>query len=363
MRVTAKPSRSTRDIELQVESAPLTEAHPAREPRAARPPAPPRATASGWRAGLVLSVLVALVLAVATTVLLAQRGTAPGASPSAPSHAAGGTTIVLIILPIGLALIGGLAAALWVLGRRRSRRGPLRRPDRDTPPDHRGSPGRPHASLGTPDVLVLTESATEGDPRLRERVKNHENAVFANLQLACSFYPTEDWAFSGARLTVVLAREDGRAAPAPIAYSLLPLSDEDGSAHERSVEIGADMKFVTLKGGERSTVSGDVFLRGYGLQESVSYWEFTATQSRPLQGSFLLWLIARAPRETNLVVTSSLDVRVAPRRVWSRADAPTVTGTGEVQLLLGIKDGPPYTARLGGSAPDVDRVPWPVDAR
>jgi hypothetical protein len=197
----------------------------------------------------------------------------------------------------------------------------------------------------------------EGDARLHERVKNREQAVFANLQLACSFHPTDEWVFSSARLTVILARVDGLAAPAPIAYSLLPLLEHDGSAHEQSVDIGADMKFVSVKGGEKSTIPGEVFVRGYGLQESLSYWEFAATPHRPLQRSFLLWLIERAPRESDLMVTSSLQVRVAPRRMWSRADSPSVVGAGEVALTLGLKNRPPYTARLGGSAPHSPRNP------
>jgi hypothetical protein len=208
----------------------------------------------------------------------------------------------------------------------------------------------------------LTEAATEGDVRLRERVRDREEAIFANLQLACSFYPTHDWVFRSARLTVVLARLDGRAAPSPIAYSLRPLSDRDGSAREQSVEIGADMKFVAVKGGERLTAPGEEFVRGYGLQESVSFWEFTATQHQPLQGSYLLWLIARAPSESDLKVTSTLQVRVVPRSVWARTEEPPVAGTGEVSLLIGLKDGPPYHAWLGGP-PDADAEAWMVDVR
>ena len=100
-------------------------------------------------------------------------------------------------------------------------------------------------------------------------------------------------------------------------------------------------------------LAGEEFLRGYGLQESVSYWKFMATRHRDLRGSFLLWLIARAPRETNLAVTSSLTVVVAPQRVWSREKPPSVVGIGEVKLVLGLADGPPYRARLddaGGQA-------------
>jgi hypothetical protein len=252
--------------------------------------------------------------------------------------------------------------ALWIFGRRAGRAGALRFPSGE-PKAASAAADQPRASLGTPDVLVLTEAASEGDVRLRERVKEREQAIFANLQLACSFYPTQDWVFGSARLTVVLARQDGLEAPAPIAYSLRPLSDRDGSAREQSVEIGADMKFVSVKGGERSTAPGHEFVRGYGLQESVSYWEFTATPHQPLQGSFLLWLIARAPKESDLIVTSRLQVRVAPRSMWSWADGPSVAGTGEVSLLLGLKNGPPYQARLVGPPQEVGTERWTVEVR
>jgi hypothetical protein len=210
----------------------------------------------------------------------------------------------------------------------------------------------------------LTEAASEGDARLRARVKEGELAVFANLQLACSFYPTENWVFSKARLTVALAREDGRPAPLPIAYSLLPLSDRDGSAREQSVEIGTDLKFLTAKVGDKSTAPGEQFVRGYGVQESVSFWELTATTVERLDGAFVLWLIARAPAESDLRITSTLEVWVAPSKAWSRAERPQVLGTGEVSMLLTLKDGPPYRAQLvggrSGDDPHVDAEPWLV---
>lgn len=201
---------------------------------------------------------------------------------------------------------------------------------------------KPKASLGTPDVLVLTPATTEDDRRLHDRLAQQADAIFTNVQLACSFYPTEEWAFNGARLTVALARGDGKQAPAPIAYSLRPLSGQDDTARESTAEIGADVKFVNVRAGEKTTRSGDVFVRGYGLQESTSYWEFTPTKERPLDGSFWLWLIAKAPLETDLALTSSLQVRAAPRHRWTRGDSPPVENVGEVGLVLHLKDGPPY---------------------
>jgi hypothetical protein len=195
--------------------------------------------------------------------------------------------------------------------------------------------------------------------KLLEQAKEH---VYANLQLACSFYPTNDWLFTSARLTVALARDDGVDAPAPIAYSLRPLTDHDGTGREESVEIGADIKFVNVSTTERTSVTGNVFIRGYGLMESVSYWEFTATPSRPLRGSFLLWLIAQAPTEANLAVKSSLQVMVAPRRSRSRAERPRVEGSGKSVLLLRLKDGPPYRAQLLDPKRPAEQMPWQVDA-
>jgi hypothetical protein len=200
---------------------------------------------------------------------------------------------------------------------------------------------RPRASLGTPDVLVLTPATAEEDVRLRDCLAQEKSAIFANLQLACSFRPARDWIFTGARLTVVLARADGKAAPAPIAYSLRPLSELDGTARENNVEIGADVRFVSAKAGQKSSRGGKVFVRGYGLQESTSFWEFTPTRARPLEGSFWLWLIAKAPLETDLAITSSLLVRVSPRRWW-RAASARAEGVGSAGLVLHLKDGPPY---------------------
>ncbi len=422
MRVTAKPSRSTRDIEIDVGSLAPPAASPV-DARPAAPSAPPapsaptaptaRPTASVARANqanrarlpivaacVFLAVVAAGAIPAAVLVLGdSQDGgaaptetidateateatdTAPTSTPTTSPPVPGEESGDESGSPSWVGVAGAVAAVLLavllaaVLVTRRVRRRALRRGTLRTPGDGvfltegavgdaaagRATADRPGASLGTPDVLILTESASEGDVRLRERVRDQEQAIFANLQLACSFYPTEDWVFSSARLTVVLARVDGRAAPAPIAYSLRPLSDRDGSAREQNVEIGADMKFVSVKGGERSTAPGEEFVRGYGLQESVSYWEFTATRHQPLQGSFVLWLIARAPRESDLMITSTLQVRVTPRSGWSRAQGPSVAGKGEVSLLLTLKDGPPYLAQLDPAAAGSGAEPWLVD--
>ena len=101
------------------------------------------------------------------------------------------------------------------------------------------------------------------------------------------------------------------------------------------------MKFISATAAQKSTRGGKMFVRGYGLQESTSFWEFTPTSARPLEGSFWLWLIAKAPPETDLAITSSLLVRVSPRRWWRVASAPA-EGIGSAGLVLHLKDGPPY---------------------
>jgi hypothetical protein len=266
----------------------------------------------------------------------------PSTTPTPETGADTGPSVVLVTLVVVVAvLLVGLL--LWILLVRRGRSArvhgwqPVRRLDNAA----LLAEDRPRASLGTPDVLVLTPATTEDDSRLRDHLAQEKSAIFANLQLACSFRPAKEWIFTGARLTVVLARADGKAAPAPIAYSLRPLSELDGTARENNVEIGADVKFVSAKAGQKSTRGGKMFVRGYGLQESTSFWEFTPTRARPLEGSFWLWLIAKAPLETDLAITSSLLVRVSPRRWW-RAASPPAEGTGTAGLVLHLKDGPPY---------------------
>ncbi len=239
-----------------------------------------------------------------------------------------------------LAALACVAAAL-VLSRRRHRgRRVTPEPALDRRPGDKAM--RPHASLGTPDVLVLTAATTEGDPRLREHLAQESQAAFVSLQLACSFDPTSEWEFIRAKFTVRLVRGDGLPAPAPFAYSLRPLSERDGSARERTAELGADAKFVSAKVGQTRTSPGDLVVRGYGLQQSVSYWQFTPTKADPLRGSYWLWLIVKAPKETDLAVTSSLEVEVLPTQWWPTAERPSVEGVGEVGVTVHLADGEPY---------------------
>lgn len=266
-----------------------------------------------------------------------DRTKPPPENPSTTSdfNGAGGFLLVFVLA----ALLTAAVVAVRRRRRRRVSRVPQEQAARSDGIDRHESP---KASLGTPDVLVLTPATTDDDQRLRDRLAQETSAIFANLQLACSFEPAQEWKFDSARLTVKLARADGLPAPAPIAYSLRPLTEHDGTARENNVEIGADVKFVTVKAGEKQTRGGDVFVRGYGLQESTSYWQFTPTRNRRLEGSFWLWLIAKAPVETDLAITSSLHVQVSSRRWWSRSKTPLVDGVGEIGLVLGLSAGPPY---------------------
>jgi hypothetical protein len=276
------------------------------------------------------------------TAVPSQTPSLPSTTPTPEPGADTGPSVLFVSLLIVAAVLV-IALLLWLLLVRRRRSTPVRGWQPVRRPDNAALPAedRPRASLGTPDVLVLTPATTEEDPRLRDHLAQEKSAVFANLQLACSFRPAEDWIFTGAKLTVVLARADGKAAPAPISYSLRPLSELDGTAQENSVEIGADVKFINAKSAQKSTRGGKMFVRGYGLQESTSFWEFTPTRERPLEGSFWLWLIAKAPLETDLAITSSLLVRVSPRRWW-RAASPPAEGVGTAGIVLHLKDGPPY---------------------
>jgi hypothetical protein len=347
MRVTANPLRSTQVIELDTARGSLTTSA---SQRVGTPPQEMRSMpARGSRRGRTTAWIIAcLAIALAALVVVAFVANRQSAAPSGgTSHtpfpstsltsgglvstpAVSGTPSLTSVSPSltapsndrtkpppenpsttsdfngarGFLLVFVLAAlltAVVVAVRRRSRRGVSRVPQEQAA----GSDGidrheAPKASLGTPDVLVLTPATTDDDQRLRDRLAQETSAIFANLQLACSFEPAQEWKFDSARLTVKLARADGLPAPAPIAYSLRPLTEHDGTARENNVEIGADVKFVTVKAGEKQTRGGNVFVRGYGLQESTSYWQFTPTRNRRLEGSFWLWLIAKAPVETDL---------------------------------------------------------------
>ena len=392
MRVTAKPAPDTRVIDVGATRspppAPATIAPPDSRPAqpepvgaASAPKLPPRGPRLMWAAVAVVSVLSGSLFLVVDAL---TGGPSPGGTVSrtpstglsgspTPSGSPSGTPSDTAVpsdtpsvtslpstsptpgpgadpgQPVLLVTLGVVAAVLvvvlllWLLLMRRRPSTPMHgwQPVRRLDNAALLGDDRPRASLGTPDVLVLTPATTEEDPRLRDHLAQEKSAVFANLQLACSFRPAEDWIFKGAKLTVVLARADGKAAPAPIAYSLRPLSELDGTAQENSVEIGADVKFISARAAQKATRGGKMFVRGYGLQESTSFWEFTPTRARQLEGSFWLWLIAKAPLETDLAITSSLEVRVSPRRWW-RAASPPAEGVGTAGIVLHLKDGPPY---------------------
>jgi hypothetical protein len=393
MRVTAKPAQTTRVIDVgATPPGPPTGARPPSRPPqpsvpdAVAPRLPPRGPRLIWAAAAVVSVVGGSLFLVVDAVRGPSSVSTASPSPSVtgrpstgldgsatPSGTPSGTpsdTVVesqtpsltslpsatptpepgvdtgpsvLLVTLVVVAAVLLVVLLLWLLLMRRRRSTPVHgwQPVRRLDNAALLAEDRPRASLGTPDVLVLTPATTEDDPRLRDHLAEEKSAIFANLQLACSFRPAKDWRFTGARLTVVLARADGQKAPAPIAYSLRPLSELDGTARENNVEIGADVKFVSAKAAQKSTRGGKMFVRGYGLQESTSFWEFTPTRARPLEGSFWLWLIAKAPLETDLAITSSLLVRVSPRHWW-RAASPPAEGTGTAGLVLHLKDGPPY---------------------
>ncbi len=396
MRITARPARATRVIEVGAAPSAPPGAPPPPGSGRAPPDAPRSKTASGARRPWLLAVAVVIAASAGVAYLVAETSTGPpsvstgsptptgsvtesrtggpsdSATPSGsvsatptgtgdvPSQTPTATSVpsgsatpptadgtgasdVIQALSVAAAVVLG-ALLLYIVMVRRRRPAPAHgwQPVRRLGNAALPAEDRPRASLGTPDVLVLTPTTTDDDGRLRDHLAQESSAIFANLQLACSFQPAKDWIFTGAKLTVVLARADGRAAPAPIAYSLRPLSEMDGTARENNVEIGADVKFVNAKVGEKSTRGGEVFVRGYGLQESTSFWEFTPTRARPLEGSFWLWLIAKAPLETDLAITSSLLVQVSPRRWRWRAAGPPAEGTGSLGLVLHLKDGPPY---------------------
>ncbi|HEX7189679.1 MAG TPA: hypothetical protein VF423_15790, partial [Actinomycetes bacterium] len=151
-----------------------------------------------------------------------------------PEESDSGIFTGTVLVAVAVVVIGLLVAAALI--RRRTSPSPLRQPVWRSGTGAAPGLDGPRASLGMPDVLVLTAATTAEDQRLRDRLAQETSAIFANLQLACSFHPANDWLFKGARLTVVLARADGLAAPAPIAYSLRPLSEQDGTARENNVE-------------------------------------------------------------------------------------------------------------------------------
>jgi hypothetical protein len=116
------------------------------------------------------------------------------------------------------------------------------------------------------------------------------------VKLGCSFGPEGGETFARATLGVSLRRMDDQPQPQPVAHSMCPLNAFDPVEVTSTAKLGASFQlFSSELSGSEKRKNKEPFITAYREGEPESFWEFTATESTPLAGSFRLHMIVRSP--------------------------------------------------------------------
>jgi hypothetical protein len=158
---------------------------------------------------------------------------------------------------------------------------------------------RDQLSVGEPLAIRVTPDFAGADAALAQFVAAEEaTASYWLVHLACTFAPSNGRRIDEALLSVALERDDGAAAPPPIAWSMAPMVLERPTQQARTLKLGANLQAVQAGMDAGTTVTGaHVHLRAVGLHESRPAWEFRRTPADEVRGSYRLALVARVPRD------------------------------------------------------------------
>lgn len=216
--------------------------------------------------------------------------------------------------------------------------------------DYRGAPPSPGAaeplrrrvSVGGPVYRRVTVD-TADDAELRYFL-DHEAADsdFYALHLTCTLRPDADEPFIEALIELELVGDGfGRA---PIAWSMQPDRLADVVEVTRTVSLGptlklqgfgADMKAERKQAAKRQ----QVFLEAMYELESTPSWGMYRTDAIELRGLYRFHLVVRAPKDSIVTGTTSVEAKVRRRRF------------GVVPYRAGLTDVPEPIAFTLGKAP------------
>jgi len=187
----------------------------------------------------------------------------------------------------------------------------LRTTRRRTGPSLGPIPGA--VSLGIPVVRPADSDLVGEDATLRAFLAEQNSQWrFHLIFLGCSFLPG-DAKIQRAWLTVSLTRDDGRPAPAPIAWSCTPLREEKPADRPpNKITLTAGMIIKASAEFTTSSAPDEVSIEAYGLQEPACTWQFNRTSRADLTGSRRLVLVTRIPHGTH--VTGAVELRATLTR-------------------------------------------------
>jgi hypothetical protein len=165
--------------------------------------------------------------------------------------------------------------------------------------------------------IRLREGDLNSDQELLLFLRSDEATgnAYHYVKLGCSFGPEDNEAFERATLGVSLRRMDDGAQPQPVAYSMFPLNAFDPVEVTSTAKLGAAFQlFSSELSGSEKRKHKEPFITAYREGESEPFWEFTATESTPLAGSYRLHMIVRTPLGVGVEGRIELAPFVAYRR-------------------------------------------------
>jgi hypothetical protein len=171
-------------------------------------------------------------------------------------------------------------------------------------------------TIGGPLTIPLDEGTADPNDHELRAFMTQEAGTYAYWQvlLSCTFRRDDDEPFASASVNLTLAREDGKPEPAPVAWSMRPLSLLQLRPIPWSVKLGTSVHFLTAEAEWHPGDKTEPAVLALGELEPTPGWDFSKTAASPLLGSQRLTLIVRAPVGVATAGELSVDAGIIRRR-------------------------------------------------
>jgi hypothetical protein len=183
-------------------------------------------------------------------------------------------------------------------------------------------------SLTTPFAIPIDDDLVKEDAELSAFWKAQRDvARYDYVTFRCTFAPTANAPFDRVWVKIKLVPSSGQAT----AWSMNPKSVIDNKELTRTAKLTGEAKlFGAEVSGSEKAVRKEAFLLAQREHSSEPYWEFRASASTKIEGTFALHLVVRA--EKNAQVNGAISAEAS---VWRRS-FPLFSETSTVADVPGV---------------------------
>ena len=208
----------------------------------------------------------------------------------------------------------------------------------DEPPAAALEPLRRRLSLGEPVFRRVDVDSTDDAELQWFLEQDGAEYDFYVGRLTCTFREARDDRFASAVLDIDLST-GGRAARAPIAWSMEPLLSFDPVQLTRSISLSPSLKLLGL-GLEASAQTGsqrerkEIFVEALYELESTPSWALYRTGSTPLRGAQRFHLVVRSPKGAATLANVGVSATLERKRLGIVPYRAAVTERPELSFEL-----------------------------